>query len=178
MRINSNPIFTAPQNVYNVTNNLHKSTLKISSGKRINFAGEDAAGLAVGTKLTTRVNSIRQAIRNIQDGISMVQTADGGLETIASMLQRIQTLALQASNDTLTNNERSMLNDEAQELISEINRAAASVQFNTKELLTGKIDWKDWQTDIPLKNVEDVGLIDTAVFGIYEVTLDVVVVAQ
>ncbi len=178
MRINSNPIFTAPQNVYNVTNNLHKSTLKISSGKRINFAGEDAAGLAVGTKLTTRVNSIRQAIRNIQDGISMVQTADGGLETIASMLQRIRTLALQASNDTLTNNERSMLNDEAQELISEINRAAASVQFNTKELLTGKIDWKDWQTDIPLKNVEDVGLIDTAVFGIYEVTLDVVAVAQ
>ncbi|MBP7653047.1 hypothetical protein KA977_06475, partial [Candidatus Dependentiae bacterium] len=172
MRVNGNPIFQASRNLYNTYNAVNKSLTRISSSQRINSAGDDAAGLAVGTKFRTRVQGLQQSINNLQDGISLLQTAEGGLENISDMLQRIRSLAIQSANGSLSDNDRSLLNEEAAQLVDEIDRAAETVTFNNLELLTGYIDWTEWQSNDALRNVTDVGLIGPTTYGIYNVQLD------
>jgi flagellin len=116
-----------------------KSLEKLSSGMRINRAGDDAAGLAISEKMRGQIRGLEQASRNAQDGISMIQTAEGGLNETHSILQRMRELAVQASNDTLTSADRSSIDKEMDELVSEIGRIASDTKFNTKSLLDGSL---------------------------------------
>ncbi len=121
-----------------ITNgSLDKSLEKLSSGYRINHAADDAAGLAISEKLRTQVSGLEQAARNTMDGISLIQTAEGGLEELHLILQRMRTLAIEAANDTLTTSDRELLQVEVDQLLEEIDRMQTTVVFNTRRLLTG-----------------------------------------
>ncbi len=114
-----------------------KSTEKLSSGYRINRAGDDAAGLAISEKMRRQVRGLTQASANAQDGISMVQTAEGALNEVHDMLQRMNELAVKAENGTLTTEDRGYIDSEVQQLMSEIDRVASTTTFNEKNLLNG-----------------------------------------
>jgi len=118
---------------------LAKSIEKLSSGLRINRAADDAAGLSISEKLRAQIRGVMQAMRNAQDGVSMIQTAEGALNEVHSMLQRMRELAVQAANDTLTTEDRTAINSELQNLRDEINAIAARTTFNGKSLLTGSL---------------------------------------
>ncbi|MCI1693966.1 flagellar hook-associated protein FlgL [Aneurinibacillus aneurinilyticus] len=119
------------------TANQAKSTEKLSSGLRINRAGDDAAGLAISEKMRGQIRGLDQASRNSQDGISMIQTAEGALNETHSILQRMRELAVQSSNDTNTESDRKELQKEVNQLASEIDRIANTTEFNTQKLLDG-----------------------------------------
>jgi flagellin len=127
------------------TSSQAKSTEKLSSGYRVNRAADDAAGLAISEKMRRQVKGLTQASRNAQDGISCVQTAEGALAEVHDMLQRMNTLANQASNDTMTTADRSYLNQEFKALKSEIGRVATTTTFNEKNLLDGSFTGKNLQ---------------------------------
>ena len=122
-----------------------KSTEKLSSGYRVNRAADDAAGLAISEKMRRQVKGLTQASRNAQDGISAVQTAEGALGEVHDMLQRMNTLAVQASNDTMTTADRGYLDQEVKALISEIDRVASTTTFNEQNLLDGSFSGKNLQ---------------------------------
>ena len=122
-----------------------KSSEKLSSGYRINRAADDAAGLSISEKMRRQIKGLTQASRNAQDGISCVQTAEGALSEVHDMLQRMNTLAVQASNDTMTSTDRGYLDQEVQSLISEINRIASTTTFNEQNLLSGDFTGKNLQ---------------------------------
>ena len=122
-----------------------KSTEKLSSGYKINRAADDAAGLAISEKMRRQIKGLTQASANAQDGISAVQTAEGALTEVHDMLQRMNTLAVQASNDTMTSTDRAYLDQEVQALISEINRVASTTTFNEQNLLNGDFTNKNLQ---------------------------------
>lgn len=119
------------------TNNAAKSMEKLSSGLRINRAGDDAAGLSISEKMRAQIRGLDQASRNSQDGISMIQTAEGALNETHSILQRMRELAVQAANDTNVTVDRSSINDELQQLSDEITRIGQQTQFNTQNILNG-----------------------------------------
>ncbi|MBM7096853.1 flagellin [Bacillus sp. H-16] len=110
---------------------------KLSSGLRINRAGDDAAGLAISEKMRAQINGLDQASRNAQDGISMIQTAEGALDETHSILQRMRELAVQSANDTNTNEDRAEIQKEIDQLSTEIKRISTDTEFNTKKLLNG-----------------------------------------
>ncbi|MDU2241227.1 flagellin [Paenibacillus timonensis] len=112
-----------------------KTMEKLSSGYRINRAADDAAGLAISEKMRFQINGLNQAQRNAQDGISLIQTAEGALTEVHSMLQRINTLANQAANGTYDSTDRAKIQLEVDELIGEISNIAATVNFNGTDLL-------------------------------------------
>lgn len=138
MRINHN---IAALNTYRQLNSAStaqsKSMEKLSSGLRINRAGDDAAGLAISEKMRAQVRGLDQASKNAQDGISMIQTAEGALNETHSILQRMRELATQASNDTNTDTDRGEIQKEMNQLTSEINRIGNTTEFNTQKLLNG-----------------------------------------
>jgi len=117
--------------------NAAKSIEKLSSGLRINRAGDDAAGLAISEKMRGQVRGLNQAQRNSQDAISLIQTAEGAMNETHSILQRMRELAVQASNDTNTDQDRAELQKELNQLTSEINRIGNNTEFNQKKLLNG-----------------------------------------
>ncbi len=117
--------------------NTSKSLAKLSSGLRINKAGDDAAGLAISEKMRGQIRGLDQASNNAQDGISLIQTAEGALNETHSILQRIRELAVQSSNGTATDTDRNSIQDEVSQLVSEIDRIGNTTQFNTKVLLNG-----------------------------------------
>ena len=140
VRINTNiEALNAQRNLSTTANQFAKSVEKLSSGLRINRAADDAAGLAISQKLDAQVNGLNQAQRNAQDGISMVQTAEGALNETHTMLQRMRELSVEASNSTLSVTDASSVNDEMQALKSEINRVAGATTFNGQYLLTGTL---------------------------------------
>lgn len=114
-----------------------KSLEKLSSGYRINRAGDDAAGLAISEKMRGQINGLSQASRNAQDGISLIQTAEGALNETHDILQRMRELAVQAGNDTQTQSDRGQIQKEMDELAKEITRITNTTEFNTKNLLSG-----------------------------------------
>ena len=114
-----------------------KSLEKLSSGYRINRAGDDAAGLAISEKMRGQIRGLDMAAKNAQDGISLIQTAEGALNETHSILQRMRELAVQAANDTNTNDDRAELQKEIDQLTSEIDRIGNTTEFNTKKLLNG-----------------------------------------
>ena len=120
--------------------NLSKSIEKLSSGLRINRAGDDAAGLAISEKMRGQIRGLKQAQRNAQDGISLIQTAEGALQEIHSILQRMRELAVQAANDTYTFDDRKEIQKEINQLLDEIDRIARDTEFNTKKLFQGDFE--------------------------------------
>lgn len=127
----------ANRNLGTVTGSLSKSTEKLSSGYRINRAGDDAAGLAISEKMRGQIRGLNQASTNSQDGISLIQTAEGALTETHSILQRMRELAVQAANDTNTDDDRTQIQNEIVQLTNEIDRIAGTTEFNTKKLLDG-----------------------------------------
>ncbi len=122
-----------------------KSSEKLSSGYRINRAADDAAGLAISEKMRRQVRGLTQASANAQDGISAVQTAEGALNEVHDMLQRMNELAVKAANDTLTTADRSYIQQEIVQLSDEITRTAESTEFNNQHLLDGSFSNKNLQ---------------------------------
>jgi len=124
----------------NIINNslerIQESNQRLSSGLRINSASDDAAGLAISTSFSTRVDAFDQSARNANDGISLAQTADGSLSSITENFQRLRELTVQAANGTLNDSDRQALNTEAKQLTAEINRISETANFNGKKLLS------------------------------------------
>lgn len=114
-----------------------QSLEKLASGTRISRAGDDAAGLAISEKLKAQIRSMSQAIRNANDGISLVQTAEGAYNEVSNILIRLRELSIQGASDTIGNNERSYIDKEVQNLKSEVERIALSTEFNGTPLLDG-----------------------------------------
>lgn len=127
----------AIRNMNTNTGAASKAMQKLSSGLRINSAADDAAGLAISEKMRGQINGLNQASSNAQDGISLIQTAEGALNETTAILQRMRQLTVQASNDTNVTADRKQIQLEVSQLKHEINRIASQTQFNTKNLLTG-----------------------------------------
>ena len=128
-----------------VTNAQAKSTEKLSSGYRINRAADDAAGLSISEKMRSQIRGLDKASSNAQDGISAVQTAEGALNEVHSILQRMNELATQVANDTNTSTDRSAIAAEISQLTSEVDRIQSTTQFNTMNLLDGSFKDKNLQ---------------------------------
>lgn len=129
-----------------ITNgNLAKSTEKLSSGYKINRAADDAAGLSISEKMRGQVRGLEQASTNAQNGVSLIQTAEGALTEIHSILQRVRELAVNASNDTNVSADRQAIADEVTELTKEITRIGDQTEFNTMKLLNGSFTGKNLQ---------------------------------
>ncbi|MDR1482869.1 MAG: flagellin, partial [Synergistaceae bacterium] len=138
MVVNHNiPALQAYNAVTSTTNSLQKVVNKLSTGLRINSAADDAAGLAISEKMRAQTRGLDRAAANAQDGISMIQTAEGALSETHSILQRMRELSVQAANDTLTQEDRSYIQLEIDQLREEVTRIGNTTQFNKKKLLDG-----------------------------------------
>jgi flagellin len=139
LRIATNTTALNAQRQMSITRmNLDKTLEKLASGSRINHAGDDAAGLAISENLRAQIRGIRQAKRNGQDGVSLIQVSEGGLNEIGNMLIRLRELAIQAASDTIGDTERQFTDREFQSLKQEIDRISNVTQFNGNPLLNGK----------------------------------------
>ena len=118
---------------------LDRTMNQLSTGKRINNSVDDVAGMAIATRLSAQIRGLNQAVRNANDGISIIQTAEGATEQVTNMLQRMRELAVQASNDTYNTDDRTFLNMEFQALNSQIDTIAANTQWNAADLLNGPV---------------------------------------
>ncbi len=146
LRINTNVAsINAQRNLTGTKLGLDRNLEKLSSGFRINRAGDDAAGLAISENLKAQIRGLKQAQRNAQDGVSLVQVAEGSLNEISSILIRLRELAVQAASDTIGPVERQFLNVEYDQLISEIDRIADGTEFNGTQLLSGTGSVLDFQ---------------------------------
>ena len=142
------------------TNGLQKSTEKLSSGYKINRAADDAAGLSISEKMRNQIRGLNKASDNAQDGISLVQTAEGALNEVHSMLQRMSELAVQASNDTNQTVDRTALQSEVAQLQTEINRVADTTQFNKQNILNGDFTSKNIQVGANANELIDISITD------------------
>ena len=141
MIINHNiPALVTNNSLNKANSSTDRSSKRLSTGKRINSAADDAAGLAISNKMKTQVKGLKMADRNCNDAISLIQTAEGGLSEVQNMLQRMRELAIQGANDTLTTSDRQKIQDECDQLIDEITDTSKKIQFNTKTLIDGKYD--------------------------------------
>lgn len=149
LRITTNVAsLNAQKNLYGTQHNLDRSLARLSSGYRINQAADDAAGLAISENLRGQIRGLGQANRNSQDGVSLVQVAEGGLNEVSSILIRLRELAIQAASDTIGDTERKFLDVEYQQLKSEVQRIAEVTQFNGIDLLNGTGGVMDIQVGI------------------------------
>lgn len=138
MQINTNlNSLTAQRNSSNTQNDLSTAIARLSSGLRINSAKDDAAGLAISERFSAQINGLNQAARNANDGISLAQTAEGGLSSVGANLQRMRQLAVQSANATNSASDRAALQQEVTQLAAEIDRVATQTQFNGLNLLDG-----------------------------------------
>lgn len=138
LRINTNVAsLNAQRNLSSTRINMNRSLEKLSSGQRINRAGDDAAGLAISENLKAQIRGLGQAERNAEDGISLVQIAEGALGEVSNILIRLRELSVQAASDTIGATERKFLNVEFEQLTSEVDRIANSTEFNRVPLLNG-----------------------------------------
>ena len=133
----------AHRNMSGATTAQGKSMEKLSSGLRINRAGDDAAGLAISEKMRSQIRGLNQASRNAQDGISMIQTAEGALSETQAIGQRMRELAVQSANGTYTDEDRALINQEFEQLKSEIDRIANDTEFNGNKVLNGNLSGKE-----------------------------------
>ncbi len=138
LRIQTNvEAFDAHRNLQKTSSQMAKSMEKLSSGYRINRAADDAAGLAISEKLASEIGGLDQAQRNAQDAVSLVQTAEGAMSEVTSMLQRVRDLAVQFNNGTLSASDQAAVTAEVAQLCAEINRIGKDTSFNGIALLTG-----------------------------------------
>lgn len=138
LRINTNISSIAAQRALGLTkNNLDNNLRKLSSGERITRAGDDAAGLAISEKLKAHIRGLRQAKRNSDDGVSLIQTAEGAINEVSNIIIRLRELSIQAASDTVGDTERGFSNIEFQNLLEEIQRISEGTEFNGRKLLDG-----------------------------------------
>ncbi|MGA8257259.1 MAG: flagellin [Nocardioides sp.] len=157
LRINTNSdAFNSYRNLSVTQGQMSKSLEKLSSGFRINRAADDAAGLAISEGLRSQVGGLKVAVRNAQDGISVVQTAEGALTEVHSILQRMRDLAVQAGNDTNSTDARSAISSEATQLRSELSRIAGSTNFNGTKLLDGSANTLEFQVGAGASSADNV----------------------
>jgi flagellin len=146
LRINNNiEAFNAHRQLTATSNNVQKSMERLSSGSRINRAADDAAGLAISEKLRGQIRGLSQAQRNAQDAVSLVQTAEGSLSEVHSMLQRVRELSVQYKAGTLSTSDQAAITAEANQLLSEIERIGAAAEFNGIKLLDGTAETISFQ---------------------------------
>lgn len=146
MIINHNmSAINSQRQMYKTSTSQGKATEKLSSGLRINRAGDDAAGLAISEKMRGQVSGLNQASRNAQDGISLIQTAEGALDETHSMLQRLRTLAVQSANGTYVSTDRTNIQAEVDQLTQEITEIAGKTEFNKMKLVNGSTQEVDFQ---------------------------------
>ncbi|MEN3043539.1 MAG: flagellin, partial [Fervidobacterium sp.] len=149
MRINHNiNALNSWRNITLVNMDMSKTLERLSSGLRINRAGDDAAGLAISEKMRGQIRGLDMAIKNSQDAISLIQTAEGALTEVHSILQRMRELSVQAATDTNTNVDRDQIQAELNQLREEIDRIARTTEFNTKKLLDGKLEGFRFKADV------------------------------
>lgn len=153
------------------TRKMNGSLEKLSSGYRINKAADDAAGMAISRKMKTQIAGLDQASRNASDGISVIQTAEGALNEVHSMLQRMRELSVEAANGTLTEDDRQAIQDEIDQLSEEIDRISTDTEFNTKTLLDGSLDRKSHSSN-PI--IQVVSVNDMVAAGTYGITVTTV----
>ncbi len=157
--INTNIASLNSQRNLNVSQgSLATSLQRLSSGLRINSAKDDAAGLAISERFTSQIRGLNQAVRNANDGISLAQTAEGGLSTAGDLLQRIRELAVQSANDSNSTSDRASLNQEATQLSQELNRVANTTQFNGQNVLDGTLTSKQFQVGANANQTISVGI--------------------
>jgi flagellin len=165
-RINTNVASMQAQSSLNKVNReSQESFAKLSSGQRITKAADDAAGLAISEKLKAEIRSAQQANRNVNDGVSLVQVAEGGLYETSNILVRMRELAIQSSSDTVGDSERGMANLEYQQLKSEMDRISQVTEFNGKKLLNGSDNTIDFQVGTGADEFKDRISLDTSVIN-------------
>ena len=146
MVINSNIMsLNAQRNLQSSSNELNTAMERLSSGKRINSAADDAAGLSIANRMTSQVNGLNQAVRNANDGISLIQTAEGALDESTNILQRMRELSIQSANGTYDSGNRSTLNAEVKQLVAELDRISETTAFNGQNILDGSLGEVDLQ---------------------------------
>jgi len=163
LRINTNVQSLAAQRNLGLNSAAQKTSLeKLASGSRITKAADDAAGLAISEKMKASIRSIRQDIRNGNDGISMIQTAEGGMNEVGNILVRFRELSIQAASDTIGDTERGFVDKEVQQLKQEIDRIAHSTEYNGHKLLNGEGDVMEVQIGMHNNPAEDRFVYDAA----------------
>jgi len=170
VRIFSNiPALFATNTMKRLERGIAKNIRHLSQGLRICTAADDAAGLAISEKIRAQMRGLDQAVRNAEDGASLLQTAEGALEGVHSLLQRMRELSVQAANDTLTSQDRGYIQLEIDELAEEIDRIASTTQFNKKKILDGSAAVL-WSTDsLDVKVFVDGALRSEDIFGQTEI---------
>jgi len=168
--INSNAASLIAQRNLGVSQaSLNTSIQRLSSGLRINSAKDDAAGLAIADRFTSQIRGLNQAVRNSNDGISMAQTAEGALSTMGTILQRVRELAVQSANATNSASDRQALNQEATQLVSELDRIAISTEFNGQKILDGSFSTAQFQVGANANQTIVASMVSmrTQKFGLY-----------
>ncbi len=156
MRISTNmAAITAQRQMTGSQREIQKSMAQLASGSRITKSADDAAGLAISENLKSQIRSYSQANRNANDGISLIQTAEGGLGEISNILTRLRELGIQASSDTVAEKERGMIDNEVQQLKQEAQRISVTTKFGTQSLIDGKGSTFDFQVGINNNAEED-----------------------
>ncbi len=186
--INTNVKALVAQNALTVNNRaMSKSMEQLSTGSRINSAADDAAGLAISNKMTSQIRGLNQAVRNANDAVSMIQTAEGALGEVNNMLQRMRELAVQSANDTNSTDDRSFLQKEVDELIAEIDRVNGNTQFNKMNLLNEGVgvaegtDTAKFQVGANGTNIEisvKFNKVDAATLGVTALKVDTQALAK
>jgi flagellin len=157
---------SANRHLMKATSNMGKTFEKLSSGFRINSAKDDAAGLAISTRMTAQVRGLNQAVRNTNDAISLVQVAEGALNETTNALQRMRELAVQSNNATMTGKDQNALMDEVVMLMSEIERIATTTEFNNKNLIDGTFSAKKFQVGADAGETLSVSITDADAFAL------------
>jgi flagellin len=179
LRVNTNiASLTSQRNLSSVTSRLQGNFARLSSGLRISTAADDAAGLGISEKMRSQVRSFGAAGRNAQDGISLVQTAEGALNEVSNILGRMRELSVQAANGTLSTEDRATINTEFTALTSEVDRIASDTSFNGIQLLDGSAGTADIQVGINSGESIAVTLTDTTSATLAVAALDTTTAAN
>ncbi len=167
MRLNHNTLaYTANNNLTAVNNNLTKAMERLSSGYKINKSSDDAAGHAISQRMRSQIRGLQQANNNANDGVSLIQTAEGALNEIHSILARIRELAVKGANETYAEEDLDAMQDEIDQLLSEIDRISNTTDFNGRKLLNGELNKKGYTDNDNLKVTEIGGDIEPGKYGL------------
>lgn len=167
MRLNHNTLaYTANNNLTAVNNNLTKAMERLSSGYKINKSSDDAAGHAISQRMRSQIRGLQQANNNANDGVSLIQTAEGALNEIHSILERIRELAVKGANETYAEEDLDAMQDEIDQLLSEIDRISNTTDFNGRKLLNGELNKKGYTNNDGLKVTEIGGDIEPGKYGL------------
>lgn len=167
MRLNHNTLaYVANRNLRSVNNNVTKSMQRLSSGYKITKSADDPAGRAISQRMNAQLRGLDRATNNANDGISLIQTAEGALDEVHSILGRMRELAVQAANETFDESDRDAMQDEIASLQDEIDRIAETTDFNGRKLLNGELNKKGYTDNDDLSIVEIGGDIESGVYGL------------